>query len=363
VANEEFPALCNTASSAPRHDAGAATPPSTRSLREIAASYAQPDGRRAAMQLLNTLLPFLGIMAALLYGLAHGMWPALILVLPAAALVVRLFTLQHDCGHGSFFKSRRLNDLVGRLLGAVTLMPYRSWRADHAVHHAGSGNLARRGIGDVSTWTVSEYLSRSSWRRFLYRLYRHPLVLFGVGPAYMLLIRYRIPVSNPLRDWRGWSSIIGTNACVAIVAVTLALLLGPGVVAMTWGPVLLLAMTIGVWFFYVQHQFEDTYWETDTRWSFHDAALAGSSFYDLPRILHWMTGYIGFHHIHHVASRVPNYRLRACFEQNPEFQNVRRLTLWNSVKCAGLALWDEEKRRLVSFRQARQERRRDLQRS
>jgi omega-6 fatty acid desaturase (delta-12 desaturase) len=312
------------------------------------APYCKPDFDRAVRQLFFTSIPFLASMTALLYGLAHGQWYMLALVLPTAAFLVRLFIIQHDCGHGSFFKSRRANEGVGLVLSILTLIPYWSWRRAHAIHHATSGNLARRGTGDVTTLTVREYLSRSAWRRFVYRTYRHPLVIFGIGPIYFLLIRYRIPMSN---DWHHWISIICTNAIAAAGGAVLAIIIGPCTFLLAWSTVLLVATTVGVWFFYIQHQFADTYWADSASWEFHKAALSGSSYYDLPRVLDWLTGSIGFHHIHHLASKIPNYRLRACFNENPELQCAKRVTLWTSLKTVRLALWDEDLATLVSFRQ------------
>ncbi len=315
------------------------------------APYAKADPVRAAGQLFVTAALLLISAGTLFWGLAQGFWPALFLALPASLFIVRLFIIQHDCGHGSFLRSSRANDVLGHLLGVVTTMPYAAWRRDHAVHHASCGNLARRGIGDVTTLTVAEYRARSRWRRLVYRLYRHPLVLLLVGPVYLLL-RYRLPLTRPVRDRRGWLSILGTDAAAALLAVALAFLVGPTAFVAGWGTVLLLASFIAVWLFYVQHQFEDTYWQPAGNWDFTAAALEGSSFYDLPRALHWLTASIGFHHIHHLASKVPNYRLRACFEENPALQQAKRVTLWGSVKSVRLALWDEAKRKLVSFRQA-----------
>ena len=315
------------------------------------APYAKPDAARAAGQLVATALPLAATATALLWGLAQGFWPALVLALPAAFFIVRLFIIQHDCGHGAYFRSARLNDAIGRVLGVVTMMPYAAWRRDHAVHHATCGDLAHRGTGDVTTLTVAEYRARSRWGRLAYRLYRHPLVLFLLGPAYVL-VRYRVPLTRRLGDRRTWLSVLGTNAAAAVVGGALAPVVGPVALLAGWGTALLLASVIGVWFFYVQHQFEDTYWRQAVDWDFHRAAFEGSSFYDLPRFLHWLTGSIGYHHIHHLASRIPNYRLRACFEENPELQRARRVTLWGSIKSARLALWDEEARRLVSFRHA-----------
>lgn len=321
--------------------------------RGAVAPYLKPDARRALGQLLNTGLPFLAVMAGMLVALDHGILAASLLFPVGAVLLVRLFMFQHDCGHGSFFASRRANDILGWVLGVLTLTPYTAWRGNHAIHHANAGNLDRRGIGDVTTLTLPEYLALPAWRRLGYRLYRHPLVLFGAGPAWLFLIRHRIPTGDPRRRWRDWLSVLGTDAALAAILGTLVLTLGPGPVLLGWLPVMLLAATVGVWLFYIQHQFEDAYWEPRPSWDFRAAALRGASFYDLPRALHWMTGNIGFHHVHHLASRIPNYRLRECHEANPEFHAAPRLTLRESLRCARLALWDAERRKLVPFREAR----------
>jgi omega-6 fatty acid desaturase (delta-12 desaturase) len=325
------------------------------SWRQITARYARPDWRRAALQLLNTALPFAALLAAMAWSLDRGLWAALLLAIPAAGLLIRLFMIQHDCGHGSFFRSRWANDLVGALIGVLTLTPYQYWRRCHAAHHATSGNLDRRGVGDISTLTVREYLSRSAWGRAAYRLYRHPLVLFGVGPAYQFLIRHRIPTGHPLREWRIWLSIIGTNVMLAAI-VLVAFKLGAAAFLLGYLPVMLLAATMGIWLFFVQHQFEEAYWEPTAGWRFDAAALEGCSFYDLPGALRWLTAHIGLHHIHHLSSRIPNYRLRECFEQNPSLQRAKRLTLWSSIKCARLSLWDEDSRRMVGFGSLRRKR-------
>lgn len=325
----------------------------SRAWRDVVADYAKPETRRGVIQLLNTILPFAALMAAMLYGLEHGVWLILALAVPAAGLLVRMFAIQHDCGHGSFFKSRWANDLLGRSLGVLTLTPYDWWRRSHATHHATSGNLDRRGVGDIDTLTVREYFARSVWRRLSYRLYRHPLVLFGVGPIYLFFIRHRIPSTHPLRAPRDWLSVIGTNAAIAALVTAMALTVGLGPFLLAFLPVSAIGAAVGVWLFYVQHQFEDTYWSDTQHWSFRAAALEGCSYYDLPRVLHWFTGHIGLHHIHHLSSRIPNYRLRACFERHTEFHAAKRLTLWDSFRCARLALWDEDRRKLVSFRDAR----------
>ena len=331
------------------------TDPNTRpsAWRAMVAPYLKPNGWKATLQLCSTGLPFLLVMAAILTGIADGIWWVMLLVPLAAFLLVRLFMFQHDCGHGSFFPSRLANDMLGAVLGVLTLTPYQAWRGDHALHHAGAGNLDRRGIGDVTTLTIEEYRALPARGRLGYRLYRHPLVLFGIGPAWQFLINQRIPVGHPRKRWRSWLSVLGTNAGLVVLLTVLAMTLGPLPVLTGWLPVIVLAATIGIWLFYIQHQFEDSYWAPKSNWDFQAAALQGSSFYDLPRVLHWLTGNIGFHHIHHLSSRIPNYQLRACHEANPSLQDVPHLSLLGSLRCARLALWDSQSGKLVSFRSMR----------
>jgi len=319
-----------------------------RQLRRAIADFAPPDTRRAVIQLLNTAIPFCALVATILYAVDHGAWWGALLSIPGAALLVRLFMIQHDCGHGSFLPSRRANDMIGRVIGVLTLTPYAFWRKSHAVHHATSGNLDRRGTGDVSTLTVAEYRALGRAERLAYRLYRNPLVFFGLGPLYMFVLKNRIPLSHPVRDWKSWASILGTNAALAALTISLGL----DTVLLGYLPVLLLAASVGVWLFYVQHQFEGTYWARQAEWSFPEAALEGSSYYALPKPLHWVTASIGFHHIHHFSSATPNYRLRDCFERFAELRRARPMTLVASLRAATLALWDEQQRKLVSFREA-----------
>ncbi len=269
-------------------------------------------------QLLNTGLPFLLLVAALIYGGRNHPWLTLPLVPPAVFLLVRLFIIQHDCGHGSFFASRRANDLLGRALGVLTLTPYAFWRASHAIHHAHSGKLDRRGAGDITMLTVGEYRALSPSRRLPYRAYRHPIVLFGVGPLYLFVLKNRIPTVSLWGHRKVWGSILGTNLALAAIVVLMLLTVGARAFMLAYPPVILLAAAVGIWLFYVQHQFEHAYWTTGPGWDFHAAALQGSSFYDLPLVLHWLTGFIGFHHIHHICSKIPNYNLRDCFDQTPE---------------------------------------------
>jgi omega-6 fatty acid desaturase (delta-12 desaturase) len=320
------------------------------------APYLEPSWRKALVQLLTTALPFLAVMTGILIALDHHILAGLLLLPFGALLLVRLFIIQHDCGHGSFFASPWANGLLGRALSLLTLTPYAFWRRDHAMHHATTGNLDRRGAGDVTLLTLAEYRALPLTRRLAYRLYRHPVVMFGVGPAWLILWCLRVPKGSPWSRWRDWLSIVGTDAALAAAVTLLFLILGPLPVLLGWLPVMLLAATVGVWLFYIQHQFEAAYWEPRPEWDFHAAALRGSSFYDLPRVLHWVTGNIGFHHIHHLASRIPNYRLRECHEQNPAFHAAPRLTLLQSLRCAQLALWDDEQHKLVPFRATRDNR-------
>jgi omega-6 fatty acid desaturase (delta-12 desaturase) len=324
----------------------------TKKWAVIVAPYARADHRRAGAQLLTTGLPFLFIMAALTYGARSYPWMTFPLAVPAVFLLVRLFAIQHDCGHGSFFASRRANDFLGRAIGLVTLTPYAFWRDSHAIHHATSGNLDRRGTGDITMMTLREYWGCSRWRRLLYRAYRHPLVLFGLGPFYFFIIRNRIPTGHPVRQRKAWGSILGTNAVLGAIVVSMMLTAGAPAFLLAYLPVILPAASIGVWLFYIQHQFERAYWAPSPDWDFHEAALKGSSFYDLPAVMHWLTGYLGYHHIHHICSKIPNYRLRECFHQNLELQDTNRFTLLRSLKCLRLALWDEERQLLVPFRHA-----------
>jgi omega-6 fatty acid desaturase (delta-12 desaturase) len=285
----------------------------------------------------------------MLASLEYSYWVTLLLALPAAGFLIRLFIIQHDCGHGSFFRSRIANNTLGFVLGILTLTPYAYWRKIHALHHKTSSNLDHRGFGDVTTLTVNEYLALTRWGRLRYRLYRNPVVLFGIGPGFEFILRHRFPASLP-RSWRReWASVIWTNVAIVALVAMMWKTIGIQTFLAVQLPITLLAGTAGVWLFYIQHQFEDTYWERDDAWSFHAAGLEGSSYYDLPGILHWFTGNIGVHHVHHLSSRIPNYRLQQCLRENPELQQVTRLTLWGSLKCARLKLWDEERRKLVGF--------------
>jgi omega-6 fatty acid desaturase (delta-12 desaturase) len=318
--------------------------------RALLAPYKKASWWRAWLQLLDSALPFALFWTLMVLSLGDSYLLTLLLAVPASFVFVRLFIIQHDCGHGSFFPSRRANNLLGGVLGVVTLFPYGYWKKTHAIHHATSGNLDDREFGDIVTLTVREYRALPPLRRFGYRLYRHPLVMLGVGPFYQFVIKHRFPFDIPFAWKREWRSVLATNVALAAVVTALCLTVGWKAFLLVQVPILVIAGAIGVWLFYVQHQFEDTYWEHEEAWDFYRAGAHGSSFYDLGALGHWLTGNIGYHHIHHLASQIPNYRLAACFRENPELQRVTRLGLRASLRCARLSLWDEERRALVPFR-------------
>ena len=322
-----------------------------RALTRSLASYRDPSLARSIVEIVITATPLLVAWTLMWAALYFGqVWLCLLLAVPTAGFLVRLFMIQHDCGHGAFFRTRRANDWVGRVIGVITLTPYDYWRRTHAAHHGGSGNLDRRGMGDLDTLTVAEYLALSPWSRWRYRLYRHPLVMFGIGPAYIFLVQNRLPIGLLRAGWQPWISAMATNAAIAVIVAGAIWLLGIVPFLLLHLPVTLLAASIGVWLFYVQHQFEDTSWDPDKNWDMHEAALHGSSHYDLPGVLRWFTANIGIHHVHHLSSRIPYYRLPRVLRDHPELRDVGRITLLQSFQCVRLVLWDEAQRRLVSFR-------------
>ncbi len=324
-----------------------------RRIRLLLTRYGTPSDTRGIAELLITLLPLIALWIAAWLAYMFGFWwLSLLLGIPSAGFMVRLFMIQHDCGHGAFFSRRRANDWIGRALGVLTMTPYDFWRRAHAIHHASSGNLDRRGIGDVDTLTVREYLQRSRWGRLQYRVYRNPIVLFGIGPAYLFILQQRLPIGMLRAGWEPWVSAMATNAAIATIFATLIWFIGIKAFLIVHLPIIVLAASIGVWLFYVQHQFEETVWESSDGWTQQQTALFGSSHYDLPAVLRWFTANIGVHHVHHLCSRIPYYRLDRVLQDHPELRAVGRLTLLESFRCVRLVLWDEAQRRLVSFREA-----------
>jgi len=321
----------------------------SRTVAHALARYREPNSTRSVLEVVITAVPFALMWGLMWAGFDAGYWIGLLLAVPAAGFLVRLFMIQHDCGHGSFFRHRLANDWVGRIIGVLTLTPYDFWRRAHALHHAGSGNLDRRGIGDIDTLTVREFLALSRRRQLLYRLYRHPIVMFGIGPAYLFILRHRLPTGLLRSGWQPWLSAMATNVAIAALVVTMIWLVGVGPFLLVQLPITLLAGSIGVWLFYVQHQFEDTFWAHEESWAFHEAGLHGSSHYDLPIILRWFTANIGIHHVHHLCSRIPYYRLPQALRDHPRFAAVGRLKLFQSLRCVRKVLWDERRHKLVSF--------------
>jgi len=325
---------------------------STSDLTRALLRYCEPNVKRALFELAVTAIP-LGLLWVLMWlSLDVSYWLTLLLAVPAAGFMVRLFIIQHDCGHGAFFRQRAANSWVGRVLGVLTLTPYDYWKHNHAVHHSTSSNLDRRGIGDIDILTVAEYRTCSLTRRLLYRCYRNPVVMFVLGPAYMFFLQHRLPFHQMRDGWRPWISTMATNAAIALTALGMIWLVGVGPFLMVHLPIMVMAASMGVWLFYVQHQFESVAWARTGTWSHHDAALLGSSYYDLPQVLRWISGNIGIHHIHHLNSRIPYYRLPKVLRDHPELKTVGRLTLWDSVKGVRLSLWCEKRKKLVSFRAA-----------
>ena len=316
------------------------------------APYRQAIPRRAYFELAVTAVPFFALWLVMWRSLGHGYWLTLLLAVPTAAFLVRLFVIQHDCGHGSFFAGRRANDRLGRVIGVLTLTPYAHWRHQHALHHGTSGNLERRGEGDVTTLTVREFRALSLWRRAIYRVFRHPVTMLGLGPIVIFVLRHRVP-EHPLRaSAQAWRQVMATNLAIAALVTITAMLIGARDLLLVQLPITWLASSMGIWLFFVQHQFENAYWERDGSWQLHAGGLHGSSHFDLPPVLRWFTANIGVHHVHHLSASIPSYRLGEVLRDYPELRGVNRLTLRHSLCCFWLALWDEDSGRLLSFHEA-----------
>jgi len=323
-----------------------------RAWLKILAGYRQPHAGRSLVELAVTAIPFALFWVGAWAAVHYGFWLGLILIVPAAAFLLRLFMIQHDCGHGSFFARRRVDDWTGRVIGVLTFTPYDYWRRAHAEHHASAGNLDERGVGDITTLTVEEY-NTLSWRaRLVYRLYRHPAVMFGIGPTWLFLFKQRLPFGMMRSGLLPWVSTMATNLAIAVISAALIWAVGVVPFLVVHLPIVLLAGAGGIWLFYVQHQFEETHWSKVPEWRFQYAALHGASHYDLPPILHWITGNIGIHHVHHLSSRIPYYRLPEVLKDYPELADIGRISIMESLRCVKLVLWDQHNRRLISFRDA-----------
>lgn len=313
------------------------------------APYERPYIRRSIWQLVNTLVPFVILWYLAYLSLSVSYWLTLALAIPAAGFLIRTFIIFHDCCHHSFFKSRKANTIVGTITGILTSCPYYQWRYTHSVHHATSSNLNKRGVGDIWTLTMDEYLSLSPVRKLVYRIYRNPFVMFGLGPIYIFLIDYRFNRKRAGRAERINTYV--TNLGIIGGAGSLSWIVGWQEVLLVQGPIFLLSGMAGIWLFYVQHQFEDTYFENEENWDYVSAALQGSSFYKLPKILHWFTGNIGFHHIHHLSPKVPNYNLQRAHEENAFLQEVPAIGMISSLRSLRYRLWNEQTKKFVGFRE------------
>ncbi|MBO0769757.1 MAG: fatty acid desaturase [Solirubrobacterales bacterium] len=319
--------------------------------KAILAPYTEPCARRGSAAIVTSVLPYLALTVAmyLLYTISPLL--SLVLLLPAAGFLVRTFVVFHDCAHGSLLPSRRANAIFGNILGVLVLAPYAAWRHEHAVHHATHGDLDRRGTGDVETLTVREYNERGWGGRFAYRAFRNPLIMFGLGPIFAMIIRPRL-ISADMRP-RIRNSILANDLALAVVGVAVGWLFGWWQLLIIWLPTAMIAGAAGIFLFYVQHQFEDAYWERGDDWSYYDAALRGSSYLKLPAILNFFSANIGFHHLHHLNARIPSYHLPEAHRSSPDFAKVPTLTMLDGVRCVRYKLWDEQSRRMVGFAEAR----------
>jgi omega-6 fatty acid desaturase (delta-12 desaturase) len=314
---------------------------------EVISRYNKPDNLKSWWQLINSVGTYLLLWALMIWSLKFSYWFTLALTVPAAGFLVRTFIIFHDCGHGSFFRSKRMNTVTGIITGLLVFTPYHRWHRDHQIHHRTVGNLEKRGIGDVKTLTVGEYLELGRWQRFIYRLYRHPLFLFGIAPILLFVILYRLPKKYMSR--REHIQLHLTNLALVVMVAVMVMTIGWKAYLMIQLPVLYIATVHGVWLFYVQHQYRHVIWSDSASWDYKDMALNGSSFFKLPGVLNWFTGNIGYHHIHHLSPNIPNYKLKKCNDENPLFSEVKPVTFWSAFESLILRLWDEKRGRLISF--------------
>lgn len=331
---------------------GLSEPPEKAKWRQIVADFQRPSTARAIWQIASTLIPYGLVWCAMYFSLSVSWWITAPLAVLSGALLVRVFIIFHDCGHGSYFRSRRANDVVGFAAGVLSLTPYHQWRCEHAIHHRSASHLDKRGTGDVWTMTVQEYLESSRGKRFTYRLARNPFVLFVLAPVLYFAVVQRFPSARV--GPRERQSVWWTNLCIVLAAAGFCQIFGLADYLIIKTIETAVGGSAGIWLFYVQHQFDGAYWQREGDWNYTDAALQGSSFYKLPSILQWFSGNIGFHHIHHLSARIPNYRLQQCHEADAMFQQVQPVTLRSSMKSMALHLWDEQAGKLIGYRTLRQ---------
>ncbi len=318
---------------------------------EIISRYNRPDNLKSWWQIINSVVAYLLMWILMIWSLRVSYWLTLALTIPAAGFLVRTFIIFHDCGHGSFFRSGRMNTIIGVITGLLVFTPYHRWHRDHHIHHQTVGNLEKRGTGDVMTVTVAEYESMSGWRRFIYRLYRHPLFLLGIAPLLLFVVLYRFP--RKYMSVKEHVYVHLTNLALALVIYLMVMAIGWKAYLMIQLPVLYIATIHGVWLFYVQHQYRHVVWSDSSSWDYMTMALNGSSFFRLPPLLNWFTGNIGYHHIHHLSPLIPNYNLKRCNDENALFSNVKPITFLSAFESLILRLWDEKKGMLISFRERR----------
>lgn len=331
-----------------------------KNLVQHCARYQGADNRKALFQIVNTLIPFFAICAVMIASFQSAYWLTAILTIPASLFLVRIFIIQHDCGHNSFFTSRKWNNRVGKLLSVLTWTPYDFWRRTHNLHHASSGNLDNRGFGAIETITIKEYQALPENLQFWYRLYRNPYVMLLLGTPFFIMIGQRIPSAKPFPfcevktsvTYKSiWKSVFGLNAALLVFYGGLGAMFGFAPVLLAYLPVVVGTAWVGGWLFFIQHQFEDAHWEYSEQWDYHEASVLGSSYYDLNPVLQWLTGNIGLHHIHHLNAKIPNYKLQACMDDSEMLQTLNRITLFESFKYAHLALWDEDQKKMIRFSQ------------
>jgi omega-6 fatty acid desaturase (delta-12 desaturase) len=328
------------------------TDSSIAKLKKDVAPYEQTDTKASIRQIINTIGPLIVLWYLSYMSLSISYWLTLPLIILTSGFVVRTFIIFHDCCHQSFFRSKRANDIVGTITGVLTLVPYQQWKLSHSIHHASSSNLDKRGIGDMWLLTVKEYAEASLWRKMAYRFYRNPMVMFGIGPIATFLVEYRFNRKEAKRKER--INIYITNLSIVALYSLLCWTIGWQAFLMIQGPVFFISGLLGIWLFYVQHQFEDSYFEHDDEWSYVKAAVEGSSYYKLPKPLQWITGNIGFHHIHHLSPKVPNYNLEKAHNETPPLQKATTITIGTSLKSLKYRLWDEEGKTFVTFKEFKQ---------
>lgn len=322
--------------------------PAGTSWQDVVVKYNFPDKGKSIWQLINSVVPFLALWVLMYFSLSISYWLTLALAIPASGFMVRIFIIFHDCGHRSFFKSKRANEITGFFLGLPTFTGYRKWQRSHNTHHATVGNLDKRGVGDVITMTREEFKNAGRGRKLFYRLYRHPILMLGIGGPYIFLLQNRWFSKHS--DRREKMNILFTSFVLAIIITGISLLIGFKSFLLVHMPVLYISTVIGTWLFYVQHQFEGVHWYRNKNWKYNEVALNGSSFYKLPSLIQWFTGNIGFHHVHHLSPMIPNYKLQECHQDNELFSRIKPLSMISSLKSLKLRLWDEKAGKLVSFK-------------